>query len=213
MWQKVYNRPNMVFTKEVSALRKTEEYSIMLSSEADVPKNKKAKKEKLGIFEFFEAAVAAIIVVTVLFLFCFRVFSVDGPSMKPTLQPDDRIVVSHIGYKARQGDIVVLSGSDGEQKPIVKRVIAVAGDVVDINFTTGIVTVNGKEEHFSDELTTQQADIAFPITVPEGTVFVLGDNRGVSLDSRSSRIGCVDERKIVGKVLFRFFPLGDWKVE
>ena len=203
----------MVFTKEVSALRKTEEYSIMLSSEADVHKNKKAKKEKLGIFEVFEAAVAAIIVVTVLFLFCFRVFSVDGPSMKPTLQPDDRIVVSHIGYKARQGDIVVLSGSDGEQKPIVKRVIAVAGDVVDINFTTGIVTVNGKEEHFSDELTTQQADIAFPITVPEGTVFVLGDNRGVSLDSRSSRIGCVDERKIVGKVLFRFFPLGDWKVE
>ncbi len=194
-------------------MRKTEEYSILLSSEADAPKNKKAKKTKLNIFEVFEAGVAAIVVVTVLFLFCFRVFSVDGPSMKPTLQPDDRVVVSGVGYKAQQGDIVVLSGAGSDQKPIVKRVIAVAGDVVDINFTTGVVTVNGKEEHFTDELTTQQADVAFPLTVPEGTVFVLGDNRGVSLDSRSSRVGCVDERKIVGKVLFRFYPLGDWKVE
>lgn len=194
-------------------MRKTEEYSILLSSEADAPKKKKERKTRLNIFEVFEAGVAAIVVVTVLFLFCFRVFSVDGPSMKPTLQPDDRVVVSNIGYKAQQGDIVVLSGADSDQKPIVKRVIAVAGDVVDINFTTGVVTVNGKEEHFTDELTTQQADIAFPLTVPEGTVFVLGDNRGVSLDSRSSRVGCVDERKIVGKVLFRFFPLGDWKVE
>lgn len=194
-------------------MRKTEECSILLSSEADAPKNKKAKKTKLNIFEVFEAGVAAIVVVTVLFLFCFRVFSVDGPSMKPTLQPDDRVVVSGVGYKAQQGDIVVLSGAGSDQKPIVKRVIAVAGDVVDINFTTGVVTVNGKEEHFTDELTTQQADIAFPLTVPEGTVFVLGDNRGVSLDSRSSRVGCVDERKIVGKVLFRFYPLGDWKVE
>lgn len=194
-------------------MRKIEEYSILLSSESDTPKKKKEGKTKLSIFEVFEAGVAAIVAVTVLFLFCFRVFSVDGPSMKPTLQPDDRVVVSNVGYKAKQGDIVVLSDTGSEQKPIVKRIIAVEGDVVDINFTTGVVTVNGREEHFSDELTTQQADIAFPLTVPEGTVFVLGDNRGVSLDSRSSRIGCVDERKIVGKVLFRFFPLGDWKVD
>lgn len=98
-------------------------------------------------------------------------------------------------------------------KPIVKRIIAVGGDTVDINFTTGVVTVNGTEEDYTDELTSQQFDIAFPITVPEGSVFVLGDNRGNSLDSRSTRVGCVDERYIVGKVLFRFFPFGDWKVE
>lgn len=194
-------------------MRKTEEYSIALSSESDAPKKRKTKKEKINIFEVFEAVVSAIVVVTILFIFCFRVFSVEGPSMKPTLQPDDRVVVSNIGYEPQQGDIVVISDTDGDGKPIVKRIIAVEGDVVDINFTTGIVTVNGKEEHYSDELTKQQADIAFPLTVPEGTVFVLGDNRGVSLDSRSSRVGCVDERNIVGKVLFRFFPLGDWKVE
>lgn len=194
-------------------MHKTEEYSINLHSDNESVVKKKAPKKKLTIFEVFEASVAAIVVVTILFLFCFRVFNVEGPSMKPTLQPGDRIVVSHIGYKPQQGDIVVISGTKDDNNPIVKRVIAVAGDVVDINFTTGKVTVNGKEERFTDELTTQQADIAFPLTVPEGTVFVLGDNRGVSLDSRSSRVGCVDERDIVGKILFRIYPLGDLKVE
>ena len=194
-------------------MRKIEEYSISLSSENEVAEKTKAKKQKLTVFEVFSAGVAAIVAVTFLFLFCFRVFSVDGPSMKPTLQPDDRVVVSTVGYKPKAGDVVVLSGTDSLQKPIVKRIIAVAGDVVDINFTTGVVTVNGKEERYTDDLTTQQADIAFPLTVPEGTVFVLGDNRGVSLDSRSSRVGCVDERKIVGRVLFRFFPFGNWTVK
>ncbi len=194
-------------------MHKTEEYSISLHSENEATQKKTAPKKKLTIFEVFEASVAAIVVVTILFLFCFRVFSVEGPSMKPTLQPNDRIVVSHIGYQPKQGDIVVIAGTKDDDNPIVKRVIAVAGDVVDINFTTGVVTVNGKEERFTDELTTQQADIAFPLTVPDGTVFVLGDNRGVSLDSRSSRVGCVDEREIVGKVLFRIFPFGDMKVE
>lgn len=194
-------------------MRKIEEYSISLSSGNEVAEKTKAKKQKLTVFEVFSAGVAAIVAVTFLFLFCFRVFSVDGPSMKPTLQPDDRVVVSTVGYKPKAGDVVVLSGTDSLQKPIVKRIIAVAGDVVDINFTTGVVTVNGKEERYTDDLTTQQADIAFPLTVPEGTVFVLGDNRGVSLDSRSSRVGCVDERKIVGRVLFRFFPFGNWTVK
>ncbi len=201
------------FTYEVNDLRKIEEFNISLNEEEKEQQPKKKEKVVLNIFEVFEAIAAAVVAVTLLFLFCFRVFSVDGPSMKPTLQPEDKIVVSNIGYTPKQGDIIVLSGADNYKKPIVKRVIAVAGDTVDINFTTGIVTVNGKEEKYSDELTTQQADIAFPLTVPEGCVFVLGDNRGVSLDSRSSRIGCVDERKIVGKVLFRIYPLGDWSVE
>ncbi len=191
-------------------MRKTEEYNIPLTDDVQV---KKPKKKKMEFFEVIGAIVAAIVTVTLIFLFVFRVFSVDGPSMSPTLENGDMVVVSDIGYKPEAGDIIVLSGADNYNEPIVKRVVAVAGDVVDINFTTGIVTVNGKEESYSEDLTTQQADIAFPLTVPEGTVFVLGDNRDISLDSRSSRIGCVDERKIVGKVLFRFFPIGDWKVE
>ena len=192
-------------------MRKIEEYKIDLNT--DEKKSAKKSKQKIDIFEVFQPIIAALVVVTLVFLFCFRVFNVDGPSMAPTLENGDRVVVSTIGYKPKRGDIVVLSSTDGIRKPIVKRIIAVAGDVVDINFTSGVVTVNGKDETYSEDLTTQQADIAFPITVPEGTVFVLGDNRDVSLDSRSSRVGCVDQRLIVGKILFRFFPIGDWKVD
>ena len=193
-------------------MRKTEEYNLTLDNEVDTKKKVKQTNEKLNIFEIFEAIIAAFFVITLVFTFIFRVFSVDGPSMKPTLQDGDKVVVSTMGYKAKTGDVVVLSSTEGLKKPIIKRVVAVAGDTVDINFTTGVVTVNGIEEHYTDELTTQQFDVAFPLTVPEGTVFVLGDNRGVSLDSRSTQVGCVDERLIVGKVLFRFFPLGNWTV-
>ena len=194
-------------------MRKTEEYSIKLSDDNKVIEKKRVKKDKLNVFEVFGAVVAALVTITFVFLFCFRVFTVEGSSMSPTLQPGDKVCVSTVGYTPKQGDIIVLSGAESLHKPIVKRVIAVGGDKVDINFTTGVVTVNGREEHYADDLTTQQKDIAFPLEVPEGTVFVLGDNRAMSLDSRSSEIGCVDERQVVGKILFRFLPLGDWTVE
>ena len=194
-------------------MRKTEEYNITLGEDNSAKSSKRFRVGSLNVFEVFEAIIAALVVITVIFTFCFRVFSVDGPSMKPTLQNNDKVIVSTVGYKAQRGDIVVISETADMNEPIVKRVIAVGGDVVDIIFTTGVVTVNGTEEDYTDELTAQQFDIAFPITVPEGTVFVLGDNRANSLDSRSTRVGCVDERFIVGKVLFRFFPLGDWTVE
>ncbi|MBR5441619.1 MAG: signal peptidase I [Clostridia bacterium] len=193
-------------------MRKTEEYSIKLSEDNEVVENKRVKNDKVNIFEVFGAIVGALVTITFIFLFCFRVFEVEGSSMTPTLQHGDSVCVSTIGYTPKQGDVVVLAGADGVNKPIVKRIIAVGGDRVDINFTTGVVTVNGREEHYADDLTTQQKDIAFPLVVPEGTVFVLGDNRAMSLDSRSSEIGCVDERQIVGKVLFRYLPLGDLKV-
>ncbi len=194
-------------------MRKTEEYNITLGDETSVKMKKKDNRGKLSVFEVFEAIIGALVVITIIFTFFFRVFKVDGPSMKPTLQHNDRVIVSTVGYEPQKGDVVVISEAADLDEPIVKRVIAVGGDTVDINFTTGIVTVNGTEEDYTDELTSQQFDIAFPITVPEGTVFVLGDNRANSLDSRSTRVGCVDERFIVGKVLGRAFPLGDWTVE
>lgn len=194
-------------------MRKTEEYNITLGDEASAKNKKKDNRGKLSVFEVFEAVIGALVVITIIFTFFFRVFKVDGPSMKPTLQHNDRVIVSTVGYEPQKGDVVVISEAADLDEPIVKRVIAVGGDTVDINFTTGVVTVNGTEEDYTDELTSQQFDIAFPITVPEGTVFVLGDNRANSLDSRSTRVGCVDERFIVGKVLGRVFPLGDWTVE
>ena len=194
-------------------MRKTEEYDITLGDEASAKNKKKENRGKLSVFEVFEAIIGALVVITIIFTFFFRVFKVDGPSMKPTLQHNDRVIVSTVGYEPEKGDVVVISETADLDEPIVKRIIAVSGDTVDINFTTGVVTVNGTEENYTDELTAQQFDIAFPITVPEGTVFVLGDNRANSLDSRSTRVGCVDERFIVGKVLGRVFPLGDWTVE
>ncbi len=192
-------------------MRKTEEYKMTLTEDGKIEYNEKTDSGKKNIFEYFQIVVSALICVTLIFTFCFRICNVDGPSMKPTLQHNDKLVVSTVGYKPEKGDVIVLSGGEQYDKLIVKRVIAVGGDVVDINFTTGVVTVNGNEEEYTDELTTQQFDIAFPITVPEGAVFVLGDNRANSLDSRSTRIGCVDERYIVGKVLFKLIPAG--KVE
>ncbi len=194
-------------------MRKTEEYNISLNEDNSVKNKKQVRQGKLNVFEVFEAVIAALVVITILFTFAFRVVNVDGQSMKPTLHNNDKVIVSTVGYKPQRGDVVVIAKTDDMNDPIVKRIIAVGGDKVDINFTTGVVTVNGVEEDYAEVLTTQQFDIAFPIDVPEGTVFVLGDNRGNSLDSRSTQIGCIDERLIMGKVLFRFFPLGDWKVE
>lgn len=192
-------------------MRKTEEYNINLADEE--PKLEKAskKKEKITVFDVFSSIVAAMTVVTILFLFCFRVFDVDGHSMVPTLEDKEKVVVSTIAYKPRRGDIVVISDA-GTDKPLVKRIIAVGGDEVDINLTTGVVTVNGVEEHYSDDLTNQTITTAYPMTVPEGTVFVLGDNRELSHDSRYRDIGCIDERLIVGKVVMKL-SIGDWSVE
>ncbi len=196
-------------------MSKAEETTLNFSYEDDDKKKKKPKKElsKMNIFDILEPIVAALLVITVIFTLFFRIVNVSGPSMMPTLNDGDKIVISATGYEPQRGDIVILSGAAGIKDTIVKRIIAVGGDKVDINFTTGIVTVNGVEEEYTDVLTLQQFDIAFPITVPQGCVFVLGDNRAESLDSRSTEIGCIDERYIVGKVLFRLFPLGEGKVE
>ena len=192
-------------------MRKTEEYNISLVDENPKLEKVSKKKEKVTVFDIFSSIVAALTVVTIIFLFCFRVFDVDGHSMVPTLEDKEKVIVSTIAYKPQRGDIVVISdGATG--KPIVKRIIAVGGDKVDINLTTGIVTVNGIEEHYSDDLTNQTITTAYPMVVPEGTVYVLGDNRELSHDSRYRDVGCIDERFIVGKVVMRL-SLGDWSVE
>jgi len=202
-------------------VKESEEFEIPIKDETptrwDVFRSKLREffrdfREGFTIFDFFKILASALAVIALLFTFFFRVFTVDGPSMVPALDNGDRIVTSAYGYKPERGDIVVLYAKN-LNKPIVKRIIAVAGDEVDINFASGIVTVNGTEEHYTDELTRQQQNTAFPITVAEGTVFVLGDNRDMSLDSRSPLVGCVEERYIVGKVLFRVYPLGKGAVK
>ena len=151
-----------------------------------------------------------VIALTIL-LFCFRVVIVSGSSMKATLVDGDYLLLlSSTFYRApKYGDIIVISKNsfdDGE--PIVKRVIATEGQEVDIDFENKIVYIDGKplDEPYTYTPTEDAEGVEFPVTVDEGCVFVLGDNRGISLDSRSREIGMIDCREIIGKAIFLFFP-------
>ena len=115
-------------------------------------------------------------------------------------------------YTPQRGDVVVVDGYINYGDPLVKRIIALGGDTVDINFETGAVTLNGAvlEEPYISAPTTTGYDVEFPVTVPEGCVFVMGDNRNNSTDSRDSRLGIVDERCILGHVLRVVFPFSEF---
>ena len=159
--------------------------------------------------EWFESIVFALTVLVLVFTFVVRVAAVNGISMENTLQPGDRLLLQSVGYTPQRGDVVVTDDLIDYGKPLVKRVIALGGDVVDIDFQTGAVTVNGEtlKEPYIRELTLLDEGQTFPLTVPQGKLFLMGDNRCQSKDSRSPEIGCIDERDILGKAILRIFPL------
>lgn len=167
------------------------------------------------IYGWLDSVVYALVAILVVFTVLFRVVGVNGDSMKPTLNHGDWLVVKAIntGYKA--GDIVVVTQPNPLNEPLIKRVVAVAGDTVDIDIVEGTVSINGKiiNEPYILEPTQRRFDVAFPVTVPEGCVFVMGDNRNNSLDSRYSAIGFIDTRYLLGTAEFRFYPLGEWKLD
>ena len=143
-------------------------------------------------------------------MFFFRAALVRGSSMEPTLRDGDCIFVQTAGYhQPRQGDIVAIRAKDRQGKHLIKRIIAREGDTVQIDFEAGMVFVNGQllEEPYINEATTLSGDIPFPVTVPPGCFFVLGDNRNHSQDSRSSALGFVPLDDIEGRAVFRFAPL------
>lgn len=152
-----------------------------------------------------------LVIVMVLLMLFFRIIVVDGPSMENTLLNGDyMLLVSNLFYKNPQyGDVVVVSKQAYDNgKPIVKRVIATEGQVVDIDFEAGIVYVDGTalDEPYTKTLTTLKEGNTFPQTVEPGCVFIMGDNRNNSKDSRSVSIGQVDKREVLGKAFFILFP-------
>lgn len=161
-----------------------------------------------GMLEWYEALIFAVVVMVVSFSFVFRITLVDGDSMQPTLSDQDRLIVWAAGYEPQRGDIVILDSYISYGSPLVKRVIAMSGDTIYIDYSTGTVMVNGEvlEEPYIMEPTYLQGDVTFPLTVPEGKIFVMGDNRNGSKDSRVSEVGCIDTRDILGKVIFRLMP-------
>lgn len=178
------------------------------------------------IYDWFDIIISAIVVIVLLFTFVFKIVGVDGSSMERTLHGGtndvsaahaDRLIISNMFYTPKNGDIVVISrnhnnvAASDTEGPIIKRVIATEGQTVDIDFDRGKVIVDGKEldePYVSSPIV--QHDVEFPLVVDEGKIFVLGDNREVSLDSRSSEIGLVDTRYVLGKALCRIFPLGEF---
>lgn len=178
---------------------------------------KKEKKEapkldwKQNITMYLHDMVYMLVGVMILLMLVFRIIIVDGPSMQNTLQNGDyMLLLSNTFYHDyKYGDVVVVSKQAYDNgKPIVKRVIATEGDIVDIDFDNGIVYVNGLplDEPYISTQTKLKEGAEFPQIVADGCVFVLGDNRMNSRDSRYPRIGQIDTRELLGKVEFILFP-------
>ena len=181
-----------------------------LSVEAlSMPKTKNSFRK--SILTFLHDLVYLLVVVLLLFLLCFRVVVVSGPSMKDTLQNGDYLLLLGGVFfdEYEQGDIIVAAkDSFRNGEPIVKRVIATEGQTVDIDFITGVVYVDGVplNEPYTRTPTNLYEGIDFPVVVEKDHVFVMGDNRNDSKDSRSSEIGQIDLREILGKAIFLIFP-------
>ena len=159
------------------------------------------------LLEWLESITFAGVVAFFLFTFVVRLVTVEGHSMQPTLEEHDRLVIQTINYEPELGDIVVIKLPD--ERPLIKRIIAMEGQTIDIDFDTGIVYRDGEmlEEPYILEPTYRSKDVEFPATVPEGCIFVMGDNRNHSSDSREAAVGMVPLERVVGKAVFRFMPL------
>lgn len=176
---------------------------------------KQAESKKKAWFQVFDAmgsVVLALIIIFLCFTFLFRVVNVDGRSMVPTLQDKDWLLVSDAS-EYKRGDIIIITQPNDRNEPLVKRVIATGGETIDIDFSSHEVFINGEllEEDYIYEPTALFYDVQFPYVVPEGCVFAMGDNRNDSLDSRSSRIGPIDERYILGRAKVRLLPFGTFR--
>lgn len=193
-------------------MRKTEDFSISFEV-SEYSKNDKNKSWRF-VYDWLDSLIYAVLLILVIFTFFFRVVGVNGDSMNPTLQSGDWLTVSAITDEVETGDIVVITQPNSLNEPLIKRVIAKGGDTVNIDFIEGTVTVNGKilHEPYIAEKTEISGDYVYPLEIPEGYIFVMGDNRNDSLDSRFRTIGLIDERYVLGVAETRIYPFGDWKI-
>ena len=170
---------------------------------------KKRYNRNKGILEWYDALAVAVAVIALIFTFVIRIVQVDGGSMNPSLFDGERILIATF-LQPDYGDVVIIDSYIPYGKPLVKRVIGMAGDTIDIDFQTGIVYRNGQalSEPYTAEPTWTYEGVDFPLTVPEGCLFIMGDNRNNSKDSRDAEIGCVDTRDVLGVAIWRLLPFG-----
>ena len=226
----------MVFTEfNFNKESKNDENGFMIDEtlveiEPDEEKQPEPRNIKKDVIEWLEIVSTAVIAVVIVFCFIFRVATIDGNSMYKTLNggdaaagiPADKVIITNFAYTPKQGDIVVISrnvensvqSQATSQGPIIKRVIAVGGQTVDIR-DDGLVYVDGvaldEKDYIGAGVKTLKVDggVEFPLNIPEGYIFVLGDNRMDSLDSRYTRIGengLIDTRYVLGHAVYRIFP-------
>jgi len=176
------------------------------------PNGQSSVKRRLEVYDWVQCIVYALVACILVFVFFFRTIDVVGHSMEPTLMEGDKLIVTNLFYEPKYGDIVILRKDSFSDQPIVKRVIATEEQVVDIDFDKGIVYVDGEalDEPYIAEKTTRPIDFDGKVTVPKGCVFVMGDNRNKSTDSRDERISMVDKRYIIGHEIIRVFPLSEF---
>lgn len=193
-------------------------------------KHNAAKQNFLDdLADMAESVIYAVFLVLLIFTFLFRIATVEGTSMVPTLQEDDRLIVSNLLYKPEQGDIIIINSvnshlfTDDSQtevtevpglgKRIVKRIIAMEGQTVDIDFDLGIVYVDGVqiyESYIADLTTRNEGAFDYPITIPDGYMFVMGDNRLWSKDSRHPEVGLISNDDVMGHVILRISPFDNF---
>ena len=168
------------------------------------------ERSRKEIYDWIHCLSIALIICVVIFAFFIRLIDVRGTSMNPTLNNGDKMLVSGLFYSPKAGDVVVFKKDEYDpERALVKRVIATEGQVINIDFDEGIVYVDGEPivEDYILEPTTNKLDFIGPQTVPDGCVFVMGDNRNASTDSRHEMVGPIDEDYILGKVVFALWPL------
>ena len=188
--------------------KKTEPEKEMNNEEA----LSKDQQTRLDLYDWIQSLMVALVICIAIFIFAIRVVDVSGSSMWPTLVDGDKMLVSNLFFTPQRGDIVVFKTDNYDpDKALVKRVIATEGQEVSIDFERGVVYIDGSpvEEDYIAELTTTKLDFIGPQTVPEGCLFVMGDNRNASTDSRKKEIGMVDTRMVLGRAYYVVFPLSD----
>ena len=167
------------------------------------------------LYDWIYCLLFALAVCVTLFTFVIHPIDVNGSSMVPTLHNGDKMIVSGLFYKPKAGDVVVFKKNEYDpNKALVKRVIATEGQEINMDFANGIVYIDGTPlaEDYINDLTYNKLDFIGPKTVPEGCVFVMGDNRNASVDSRKSEIGMLDTRLILGRAYCVVYPLSVLRV-